>query len=198
VNQRTFQGSPAAQTAWPPQGQWTYEDDCRLPEDAWRYEVIRGGLFMAPAPRPRRQRASFVRSLGLEGFNAPRRLGTVFTAPIDLLLPGLASPVQPDVLFALKEHLSIVKEENIVGVPGLIVEILSPSNWIVDRRDTFDLYAEAGVKEHWIIDLDGKTVEVFTLRAGASALHGRCGPGETAKSALLAGFEIAVDGMLGA
>ncbi len=25
---------------WPQQGQWTYEDYCRLPEDGWIYEII--------------------------------------------------------------------------------------------------------------------------------------------------------------
>jgi Uma2 family endonuclease len=105
--------------------------------------------------------------------------------------------VQPDLLFISKEHLSIVKEDLIAGAPDLIAEILSPSNWIVDRRDKFGLYAEAGVKEYWIIDLDSQTVEVFTLQAGAYALAGRYGVGETARSALLAGFEIPVDRILG-
>ena len=36
----------------PPQGQWTYEDYLRLPDNEMRYEIIKGDLFMSPAPRP--------------------------------------------------------------------------------------------------------------------------------------------------
>ena len=31
--------------AWPAQGQWTYDDFLRLPDDGVRYEIIDGVLF---------------------------------------------------------------------------------------------------------------------------------------------------------
>jgi Putative restriction endonuclease len=34
--------------SWPAQGEWTYEDYLRLPDDGRRYEVIRGRLYLAP------------------------------------------------------------------------------------------------------------------------------------------------------
>ena len=41
----------ATKTRWPPpQGQWTYQDWLRLPDDGWQYEIIRGVLYMVPAP----------------------------------------------------------------------------------------------------------------------------------------------------
>jgi hypothetical protein len=41
----------AAERPWlPPQGQWTYEEWLRLPDDAWQYQVIKGVLYMVPAP----------------------------------------------------------------------------------------------------------------------------------------------------
>src|SRR5690349_11704955 len=40
---------------WPAQGEWTYEDYLRLPEDGNRYEVIRGVLYVSPAPLPEHQ-----------------------------------------------------------------------------------------------------------------------------------------------
>ena len=36
--------------SWPPQGQWTYDDYLRLPDDGRRYEIIKGVLYMANAP----------------------------------------------------------------------------------------------------------------------------------------------------
>ena len=107
-----------AEGKWPSQGQWTYADYKRLPDDGWRYEVIEGELHMAPAPRPRHQEATINLATAMSQFARSKRLGKVYTAPIDVLLPGLASPVQPDVLFIANDRLDIVKEEFIEGPPG--------------------------------------------------------------------------------
>lgn len=178
---------------WPPQGQWTYEDYKRLPQDGWRYEVIEGELYMAPAPRPRHQEASINLATAMSQFARSEKLGKVYTAPIDVLLPGLACPVQPDVLFIAGDRLDIVKEEFVEGAPDLIAEVLSPSNWLDDRRTKFQLYARAGVREYWIVDLERRTIEVFALRGRSFALLNRYEPGETARSEVLPGFEVAVN-----
>ncbi len=177
---------------WPPQGQWTYEDYKRLPDDGWRYEVIEGELHMAPAPRPRHQRVIFALSGLLWDYLRRNPLGQAFVAPIDVLLPGLASPVQPDILFIAGERLDIVKEEFIEGPPDLIIEVLSPSNWLDDRRTKFRLYARAGVREYWIVDLEQRTIEVFARRGHSFALLNRYEPGDTVRSEVLPGFEVAV------
>lgn len=31
---------------WPTQGEWTYDDYLRLPDDGRRYEIIEGGLYV--------------------------------------------------------------------------------------------------------------------------------------------------------
>ncbi len=66
----------------------------------------------------------------------------------------LATPVQPDILFIAQERLDIVQEKFIAGAPDLIVEILSPSNWLDDRRDKYEVYEATGVREYWIVDPD--------------------------------------------
>jgi Uma2 family endonuclease len=182
-----------AEGKWPPQGQWTYEDYKRLPDDGWRYEVIEGELHVAPAPRPRHQRVVFALSGLLWDYLRHNPLGQAFAAPIDVLLPGLASPVQPDVLFIANDRLDIVKEEFIEGPPDLAIEVLSPSNWLDDRRTKFHLYARAGVREYWIIDLERRTVEVFALRGHSFTLLNRYEPGQTIRSEVLPDFEVAVD-----
>lgn len=182
-----------AEEKWPPQGQWTYEDYKRLPDDGWRYEVIEGELHMAPAPRPKHQEATINLATAMSQFARSKRLGKVYTAPIDVLLHGLASPVQPDVLFVASDRLDIVKEEFIEGPPDLAIEVLSPSNWLDDRRTKFRLYARAGVREYWIVDLERRTIEVFALRGHSFTLLNRYEPGETVRSEVLPDFEIAVE-----
>ncbi len=147
---------------------------------------------MNPAPLTSHQRVSFKLALAVGSFVDAEDLGEVFTAPIDVRLGELANPVQPDILFIHKARLDIIKERWIDGAPDLIVEILSPGNWIDDRRTKYRLYALSGVREYWIVDPDKRQIEVFVLRGGDYELIGRFGPEETARSEVLPGFAVLV------
>ena len=152
---------------WPRQGEWTYEDYRRLPDDHFRYEIIGGNLYMSPAPSTKHQLASVELTYALVSFVKKHNLGRVYEAPIDVILPDLASPVQPDILFIAKERLDIVREQFIDGAPDLIVEVLSPGNLRHDRHTKFQLYVAAGVKEYWIADPDARAVDVYVPRGNA-------------------------------
>ncbi|MFQ5615167.1 MAG: Uma2 family endonuclease [Anaerolineales bacterium] len=181
----------------PPQGAWTYEDYARLPDNGVRYEIIEGELYMSPAPRPSHQRVSFDIAFVLNTFVKKHKLGQIFTAPIDVNLPEVASPVQPDVVFISNDQMHTIKEAFIEGVPNLVIEILSPGNPAYDRRTKFHIYARAGVQEYWIIDPHNRTIDVFVLRGRAYALLGNFGPGDEARSELLDGFTVLVDEVCG-
>ena len=152
---------------WPAQGEWTYDDYARLPDNGWRYEVIRGELHMSPAPNIAHQTISMALSAALYNHLRAGNLGRVLEAPIDVILPDLASPVQPDIVIVLAAHESIIGAANIQGVPDLVVEILSPSTARNDRHTKYRLYAEAGVGEYWIIDPDACAADVYTRRGNA-------------------------------
>lgn len=184
---------PPAEPVWPPQGQWTYEDYRRLPDDGWRYEVIEGELRMNPAPSTSHQDTSIGLASEMRFYANQHNLGKVYTAPIDVRMGELANPVQPDILFIQKDRLDIIKERWIDGPPDLIVEILSPGNWIDDRRTKYRVYALNGVREYWIVDPDKRQIEIFVLHSGDYALVGRFGSGERVRSDVLTGFEIGVD-----
>lgn len=185
--------SLAVEPGYPTQGEWTYADYERLPEDGWRYEVIRGELFMAPAPSPRHQAVIRNFTLLLGQHLAQHPGGRFYFAPIDLILPNsLASPVQPDLVYLSPDQLPLVKQGRLEGAPALIVEVLSPGNWWLDRRTKFEAYREAGVAEYWLIDPQAETVEVFSLGGGGYELLGRFVGGETATSRVLAGFGVGV------
>ncbi len=149
---------------------------------------------MTPAPSWGHQQAVLSFGFLLKLYLHERNLGEVGLAPIDILLPGgLASPVQPDVVFISRERIAIIHENFVDGAPDLVLEVLSPSNWLTDRRDKFQLYAEAGVREYWVADPKARAIEVFVLRDGAYELLGKFGPGERARSEVLPGFEPAID-----
>jgi len=186
-----------AERSWPPpQGQWTYEDWLRLPDDGWQYEIIKGVLYMVPAPTTTHQRVSSNLEFALRLFARQEQAGEVFYAPVDIYLPGQETPVQPDLIFITTERRDLISERGIEGAPDLVVEILSPRTWWRDLRVKLPLYEETGVRECWMIDPKTKMVEVYVLRGEQYALLGRWGPGETAHSEALAGFEVAVDAVM--
>lgn len=191
----TGSSSRAASTIihWPQQGEWTYEDYARLPDDGRRYEVIGGYLYVSPAPRPNHQQIIVQLAHALTAFANQNRAGQIYVAPIDVILPGLASPVQPDILFIAGERLDIVKENLIEGAPDLIVEVLSPGNPDYVRRTKYELYAEAQVKEYWIVDPESCTVDVFALRGSLYVPFGHFGPGGVIQSELLSELHIPLD-----
>lgn len=179
----------------PAQGEWTYEDYRRLPDDGWRYEVVRGELHMAPAPSSKHQAA--VRNLAFLFMLHLREnpVGRIYFSPLDVILPaGLATPVQPDLVFLSEERrTSLVREQCIEGPPDLIAEVLSPSNWLDDRRTKFEAYAEAGVREYWILDPREQAVEVYVLHGGAYELLDRFGTDAEIRSEVLPRFTPSVD-----
>lgn len=188
----TTRPHPAETATWPPQGQWTYEDYVRLPRDGWQYEVIYGRLIVVPAPMPTHQQVVIRLGAALLNFLRHHPLGEVFPAPTDVLVPGKAEPVQPDLVFVAAERLHIVTKRAIEGAPDLAVEVLSPSTWLDDRRTKYALYADLGVREYWIVDADERTVEVFSLQEGRYGLVNRYGPDDVLRSDLLPGFEVLV------
>ena len=191
ATQPSVEVSPARR--WPPpQGEWTYADYARLPDNGMRYEVIQGELYMVPAPRPKHQRAVASLYGRLWEYLQRQPAGEAFFSPIDVILSDLATPVQPDMLFIANDRLHIIKEDSIEGAPDLIVEVISPGNPMHDRRTKFQLYARAGVREYWIVDPEARTIDIYVLRGQAYAPLGSFGPEEYTCSEVLADFAVGV------
>jgi Uma2 family endonuclease len=88
--------------------------------------------------------------------------GTIFFAPLDVFFAG-ADPVQPDILALLPGWRGRLPQRGLEGAPGLVIEVLSPSNRGHDLLTKRALYARAGVQEYWIVDPVVRTVEVLVL-----------------------------------
>jgi len=178
---------------WPEQGAWTYADYSRLPDTGWRYEIIEGELFMSPAPHPKHQIVINRLGTALTNHVNQHQKGQIIYAPIDVFLPTENTSVQPDILFLAQDRLDLISDRGIEGPPDLIIEILSPSNWIIDRQDKFVLYEKSGVKEYWIVDIKQQTIEVFSLTAAGYEILGKYQGSDQAPSRQVDGFSIPVD-----
>ena len=145
-----------------PPGPLTYEDYCELPDDGKRYEILDGELFVSLAPAPRHQTVLQNLHLILGRFVKDHKLGTIYIAPIDMLL-AQTTVAQPDLLFIGSGHDAIVTGRAVEGPPDLAVEILSPSTERKDRTTKATLYARYGIRHYWIVHPTERTIELFEL-----------------------------------
>lgn len=182
---------------WPAQGEWTYEDYLRLPEDGQRYEVIRGVLYVTATPTRIHQYVVGELFSLLRRVVRRRRLGLVLFAPFDIRLPDrIADPVEPDLMFFRKGNEPRNEEDSYFqGVPDLVAEVLSPSTRRRDQRIKFAAYRDAGVPEYWIVDPKTRTMVVYVLSHDGRSYAELCrgGAGESVVSAVLPGLRIEVE-----
>lgn len=146
----------------PEQGEWTYEDWEKLPDDGNRYEIIDGWLYFSTTSSYFHQWI-IKRLVHLVGGPAEDQgLAYADFAPIGVLMPG-CKPVQPDFVVVLAEHASIIQDKRIRGVPDLIVEVLSPGNSDYDEEVKLAAYAQAGLPEYAIIDPEKRQLRWYRL-----------------------------------
>jgi Uma2 family endonuclease len=164
-------------------GAWSYEDILRFPDDGRRYEIIEGDLYEMPSPTSVHA-ATIINLIALLLPIVARLRGRVFTAPLDVFIPG-GDPVQPDVLVVLPDGNARVELRGIEGPPELVIEVVSPSNRGRDLLTKRSLYARAGVREYWLVDPDARTLEILTLDRDAFHLAAAASGDETPVSPLL-------------
>ncbi len=167
----------------------TYEDYCRLPNDGKRYEIIDGELFVTPSPLTLHQRIVTRLTAHLWAFVEKRRLGEIFVSPFDVVFSDF-DVVEPDILFVSKKRVSVITPKNVQGAPDLVVEVLSETTAKTDRTTKFKLYARYGVKEYWIIDPKGPSVQIYRLGRGAFALAAKLRAAADLTSPLFPGFSL--------
>ena len=170
----------------------TYEDYCAAPADN-RYELLGGELIMVPAPNIKHQTVQVKLTTRLGLFIEGRALGTLLTAPCDVLLSD-SNVVQPDLLFVSREREHLLSDgEKVRGAPDLVVEILSPSTADKDRGSKRELYGRHGVAEYWLVDPIAETVSIHRQRGGVLSSADTFSRGQTLRSPLLAGLELRLD-----
>jgi Uma2 family endonuclease len=116
--------------------------------------------------------------------------GVILEAPFEVHLAENTKPVQPDILFIPAGQQPSAGTQVFVGVPALIVEVISPSSIRLDRTVKFDTYEQVGVAEYWLVDPKAHLVEVYTLARGEYALFGQYTGDEVITSAVLPGLQI--------
>jgi Uma2 family endonuclease len=72
----------------------------------------------------------------------------------------------PDILFLAKDNPARMEPDRIVGVPDLVIEILSPSTRRIDLVDKRQFYRQYGVRELYFIDMANGELVIDCLKDG--------------------------------
>jgi Uma2 family endonuclease len=137
---------------------YTAEEVRNFPDDRLRYEVIRGELFVSPAPGIPHQRVVRDLIVLLHQYLTHNDLGEVLPGPFEVEFTDDSS-VQPDVLAILRGRGPQPTRKRLHGPPALVIEIISYSSRRTDRLQKRTLYQEEGVAEYWIADPELKQIE---------------------------------------
>lgn len=142
---------------------YTEEDYYNLPENV-RAELIDGQIYYMAAPsRVHQEILSF---LHLEIGNYLRsKKGSckVYPAPfaVKLFEDDERNIVEPDITIICDPNK--LTDRGCTGAPDWITEIISPSTSSHDYIRKLNLYADAGVREYWIVNPMNQSVWVYFL-----------------------------------
>lgn len=146
------------------QGEYTVEDYLAWPEDE-RIELIDGVIFYMDAPVTKHQLIKTEIGTILRNYIKKNKgLCIPFAAPIDVQLDmDDKTMVQPDVLIVC--DWSKLKNGRLFGASDFVAEVLSPSTRKKDMYIKLSKFANADVREYWIVDPDKKRVMIYDFES---------------------------------
>ncbi len=141
----------------------TAEDLLLLPDDSYRYELIRGELKqMSPAGNYHGRLASNV-NVPLGGYVRANDLGRTYVADTGYLISSDPDTVRaPDVAFISRERLEEIGETDgyWAGAPDLVVEVISPNDRYTEVEEKLTEWLEAGARMVIVVNPRRRSVRV--------------------------------------
>lgn len=146
---------------------YTSEDYWNLPE-GFRAELINGQIYdMAPPSRIHQKITVELCTIINNHIKSKNGTCQVYTSPFAVNLDADDKNwVEPDISVICDS--SKLTDRGCSGAPDLIIEILSPSSRKMDYITKNALYADAGVKEYWIVDPRKEITVVYYFEEDAA------------------------------
>jgi Uma2 family endonuclease len=175
---------------------WTVDDLERLPDDdGKRYEIIDGELYVSTQPNWEHQFACSRLNFFLQVWNNQTNAGVVNFEPGIIL--SKENAVVPDIVWISNERLTnaLHPDGKLHATPEIVVEVLSPGseNTRRDRKMKLDLYSRHNALEYWIINWQGRIIEVYRRKNDVLSLDQILDETDVLETPLLPGFQCHVD-----
>ncbi len=174
--------------------QYTLDEFWQLPDppDGSKLELIAGVLYMSPPPEYTHDNViARILQLLSSYLDRTKRKGRLYV-PRAAIWTGSNTYLEPD-LFYVSAELEAQLDPNHRTTADLVIEVVSPGSAIYDRNTKADTYGALGVRELWLIDETGETVEVRNRAGsgfGAGVIFKR---GERVSSMIFSDLNLPVD-----
>ena len=142
---------------------YTEEDYYNLPENV-RAELIDGQIYYMSAPSRIHQEILMFLSKTIANYiDSKKGPCKVYPAPfaVKLFSEDDRNVVEPDISIICDPNK--LTDRGCTGAPDWIVEIVSPSNSSHDYIRKLNLYADAGIREYWIVNPIKESIFVYHL-----------------------------------
>jgi len=170
----------------------TADELLRMPDDGFRYEIVRGELRkMTPAGNVH-GRVAMSFAWRLARHVEENRLGSVYAAETGFKLASNPDTVRaPDAAFVSRARIEEVGEVEGYwpGAPDLAVEVISPGDLYAEVEDKVFDWLEAGTKMVVVVNPRNRSVTVYRSRTDIAVLS----EADTLEGGdIVPGFELAV------
>lgn len=149
-----------------------------------------------PSPTPRHQRMLLRLAVPLASLVQSRQLGSVYIAPLDVVVEKTPLRTRrPDLFYLSTTRMKADAEpEGALDIgPELVIEVLSEEESRKAFAATLLDYCAIGVTEVWLVSPQSETVEILRATEDSYETAGLYGPGTVAVSEALPLFTIDVD-----
>jgi Uma2 family endonuclease len=158
-----------------------------------RYELVDGRLEELVAPRPLHGWTSFQFCAAFGAYLKQHDPGGYPGSEVDIPTVPFHGR-RPDVVYYSpgdRNRLDL-RANRVLGVPTLVVEVLSEDDEERDLVVKREEYAQAGIPHYWILDPIRQYVLTLVLREGRYEMAGEFGRGDVLSSNLFPGLAIPV------
>ncbi len=149
---------------------YTEDDYYNLPEDV-RAELIDGRIYYQAAPNRIHQEILMTLSKIIANYiDSKKGACKVYPAPFAVkLFEDRKNIVEPDISVICDRNK--LTDRGCTGAPDWIIEIISPGTSSHDYIRKLNLYADAGVREYWIVDPRTEKVIIYFLEMPDSGME---------------------------
>lgn len=142
----------------------SYEEFLKFTEKSEkRYEYINGEVYLLAAPKITHQKVLGELYILFYNWSRGKKCMPILS-PCDITLkksPENINVVQPDLVVVCDLEENINQKDYYMGVPVLVVEIVSESTYSRDTIKKMDLYMCSGVNEYWIINPLNREIAIY-------------------------------------
>ena len=140
----------------------TAEELLQMPDDGYRYEIIRGELIQMPLPGLRRGRLTSQLAGHIGNYVEAKDLGITLAVTGYLLSSDPDTVRAPDASFISRERLDEIGETDGYwpGVPDLAVEVISPNDRYTEVEAKVAEWLEAGTRMVIVVNPRRRSVRV--------------------------------------